>query len=239
MGTVIRRGSLADQATEALMTYITENGLGDGDPLPATGELAALFDVSVPVVREAVAGLAAIGLLKRQQGRESVVSTPNASHLSRLLAFRVSNAAVDDESIQQFREVVEVGSARLAATNRDESALAELDSALHQLRAVKGDEALHAADIAFHAALARASRNDMFSLTLDALEPLLQRLRRRVWSGWVSSGGDLASIVEAHAVILERVRAGDADGAGKAMSDHLAQARHGLENPAHNPAVSE
>ncbi|MFD8824821.1 FadR/GntR family transcriptional regulator [Streptomyces sp. NPDC059605] len=97
----------------------------------------------------------------------------------------------------------------------------------------------HAADIAFHAALARASRNDMFSLTLDALEPLLQRLRRRVWSGWVSSGGDLASIVEAHAVILERVRAGDADGAGKAMSDHLAQARHGLENPAHNPAVSE
>ncbi|MBL1120765.1 FadR family transcriptional regulator [Streptomyces sp. 110] len=231
MATAIRRSSLTDQATQALMTYITENGLGDGDPLPGTGELAATFEVSVPVIREAIAGLAAIGVLKRQQGRESVVSTPNASHLSRLLSFRVAHAAVDDESIQQFREVVEVGSARLAAANRDEHALAELDRALQDLRGAEGDEALHVADIAFHAALARASSNDMFSLTLDALQPLLHRLRRRVWSGWVDSGGDLVSIVEAHATILEQVRAGDIEGAGKAMADHLAQARHGLENP--------
>ncbi|MFC0040908.1 FCD domain-containing protein [Actinomadura rayongensis] len=130
-----------------------------------------------------------------------------------------------------------VGSARLAAANRDEDALAELDEALRNLRSVEGDEALHAADIAFHAALARASGNDMFSLTLDALQPLLHRLRRRVWSGWVSSGGNLASIVEAHATILERVRAGDADGAAKAMSDHLAQARHGLESPTGGPGA--
>ncbi|MEQ3552725.1 FCD domain-containing protein [Pseudonocardia nematodicida] len=229
MSRAIRRNSLTEQATDALLDYIAERQLGEGDSLPPTGELAATFEVSVPVIREAIAALSGIGLLRRQQGRESVVAAPGATHLSRLLTLRVAHAAVEDDAIQQYREVVEVGSARLAASNRSEESLRELDDALADLRAVADDESLHAADIAFHAALARASGNDLFVLTIDALQPLLHRLRRRVWSGWVNSGGDLTSIVEAHATILERVRERDADGAARAMTDHLAQARLGLD----------
>lgn len=224
----IHRSSLSEQVTEGIMTLIKEAGLRSGDSLPPAGELAETFDVSVPVVREAIAGLAALGALRRQQGRETVVSTPEASHLGRLLRFRVETEEIDDQSIQRFREVVEVGSAELAAQERDAAALGRLDVALARLRSARTEEQLHEADVAFHAAVARASGNDLFVLTLEAMEPLLHRLRSTVWRGWVASGGDLVSIVEAHTTILDRIREGDGPGAAAAMHEHLLQARRGL-----------
>ncbi len=227
----LQRSSLTDQAADAIVELIQDRNLADGDALPATGELAAMFDVSVPVVREAIAGLSTIGLVKRQQGKESVVSTPNASHLATLLRFRIANANVDDAAIQDFREIVEVGNARLAALHRDDKALAELEAALTRLRGVRSEDEQFAADVAFHAAVAQAGGNDLSIMTLEALEPLLRRQRQRVWSGWVAGGGDLDSIIQAHIAILEQIVAQDAPRAADAMSAHLKQARTGLDHP--------
>ena len=231
MPSSLKRNSLAEQAAEAIIELIEDQRLRDGDSLPGTAELAEMLDVSVPVIREAIAGLSAIGLVRRQQGRESTVSIPDSSHMSRILKLRVTGTEVDDEELQQFREIVEVGNARLAAAHRTDDDLAALVHAMNQLRSVETAEALHAADVAFHAAVARATGNDLCALTLDALEPLLWRLRRRVWNGWVHAGGDLDSIVEAHAMIMEAIQAGDQLGASRAMTEHLAQARLGLEEP--------
>ncbi|MBN9185803.1 FadR/GntR family transcriptional regulator [Microbacterium sp.] len=225
----IKRTSLQDQVTEAVIELIAERDLKPGDQLPGSAELADMMNVSLPVVREAIAGLAAIGLLERHQGREATLGTPNASHLSRLFSLRLVGAGVEDEKMQQFREIVEVGNARLAALNRTDEQLATLDEAMTVLAAADNADALYAADVAFHAAVARAADNDLLELTLESLEPLLWRLRRRTWNGWVNAGGGLASIVDAHRVILEAIRQGDPDAAAAAMTDHLTQARTGLE----------
>ncbi|MFD6175529.1 MULTISPECIES: FadR/GntR family transcriptional regulator [unclassified Isoptericola] len=217
----LRRSSLTDQATAALLELIQDRGLAPGDHLPPTNELAATFDVSVPVVREAVSGLAAMGVVRRQQGKESVISVPDASHLSLLLRFRVQHPDGDDDQVQEFREVVEVGNARLAASHADEASLADVRAALAHLRAVETEEELHTADVGFHAAVARAGKNDLLVLTLGALEPLLRRQREHVWRGWVQAGGDLQTIIEAHARILDRIEARDPEGAATAMADHL------------------
>lgn len=225
----IRRTSLTDQATEAIIDLISERNLKAGDRLPGSGELAEMLEVSVPVVREAVAGLAAIGLLERQQGRESTIATPNSSHLNRLFSLRVLGADIDDVQVQQFREIVEVGNARLAARNRSTEALTSLEQTMEVLARSRSAEELHEADVAFHAAVARAADNDLCELTLEALEPLLWRLRRRVWTGWVNQGGEFTAIIEAHRLILAAIRDGDEAAAGTAMTTHLEQARVGLE----------
>jgi GntR family transcriptional repressor for pyruvate dehydrogenase complex len=247
----IRRTSLGEQATDAIIELIGERNLHAGDQLPGSNDLAEMLGVSVPVVREAMAGLAAIGLLERHQGRESTVATPDSSHLSRLLSLRVVGSSVDDVQLQQFREIVEVGNARLAARNRSDEQLMALDAALDVLSSARTPEELHEGDVLFHAAVAQSANNDLCALTLESLEPLLWRLRRRVWHGWVNAGGDLTSIIDAHAAILKAIRAGDEDEAAAAMSRHLAQARAGLDEslrsgdieppsnagfpPAHNP----
>lgn len=225
----LKRLSLTEQASDAIIELISERGLRPGDLLPPTSELAAEFNVSVPVVREAVAGLSSIGLLRKQQGRESIVSTPGPSHLGRLLGLRISSERIDDVATQQYREIIEVGNARLAARGRTANSIAKLEKALQNLRLVDSEETLHEADVAFHAAVAEAGGNDLIMLTLDALQPLLRRQREHVWKGWVASGGDLDAIIEAHAQILEAIRAGDEEEAGRAMGLHLTQARAGLE----------
>ncbi|WP_431075539.1 FadR/GntR family transcriptional regulator [Microbacterium phyllosphaerae] len=227
----LRRSSLTEQAAEAIVELIDGRRLRDGDALPPTSELAEMLDVSVPVIREAIAGLAAIGLLKRQQGRETTVSVPGSSHLAQLLSLRVAGVEIEDERLQQFREIVEVGNAQLAATHRTDDDLIAMQTAVDQMRTVRDSEELHAADVAFHAAVSRATANDLCELTLEALEPVLRRLRRRVWSGWVGTGGSLDSIVEAHVSILDAIRQEDERSAARAMADHLAQARTGLEAP--------
>ena len=229
MAPTIRRTSLQEQVTEALIELIEERGLRAGDQLPGSGELADMMNVSLPVVREAIAGLVAIGLLERHQGRETTVATPNATHLSRLFSLRILGSEIDDEKLQQFREIVEVGNARLAARNRTDEELEALENALNALTSARTAEELHATDVAFHAAVARAADNDLCELTLNSLEPLLWRLRRRVWSGWVNAGGESTSIIDAHRTIFEAIRDGDEDAAAASMIGHLAQARVGLE----------
>jgi DNA-binding FadR family transcriptional regulator len=215
--------------TEAIISLIEERNLREGDSIPGSADLAEMMNVSLPVVREAIAGLAAIGLLERHQGRETMVATPNATHLSRLFSLRVIGSEVDDEALQQFREIVEVGNARLAASKNTPEDLAALSGALDTLGAAQNASDLHMADVAFHAAVARATHNDLCEVTLSALEPLLWRLRGRVWSGWVNAGGGSASIVDAHRRVMEAIREGDPDAAAACMSRHLAQARTGLE----------
>jgi GntR family transcriptional repressor for pyruvate dehydrogenase complex len=229
MSRSITRISLGDQVTDAIIDLIRERNLKEGDQIPSSNELAAMLKVSLPVVREAVAGLSAIGLLERHQGRESTVAMPNSTHLSRLFSLRVMGSSIDDPELQDFREIVEVGNARLAARNRSEEQLRDLDAALAVLNRVKTAEALHAADVEFHMAVARAAGNDLCALTLESLEPLLRRLRRRIWNGWVTAGGGVESINQAHAAILKAIRAGDAAEAAAAMARHLAQARSGLD----------
>jgi len=227
----IQRASLTDQVADAITDLIRRRSLADGDALPSASELASMLNVSIPVIREALAGLSTIGLVKRQQGKESVVSTPGASHLGSVLGFRIANANVDDRAIQDFREIVEVGNARLAAAHRDDASIAELQAALTHQRQVRSEDELHAADVSFHAAIARAGGNDLSVMTLEALEPLLHRQRTRVWSGWVASGGDLSTIIDAHAKIVDQIVAQDSSGAADAMIAHLWQARSGLDSP--------
>lgn len=225
----IERSSLADMTVDALLSLIEDQGLRDGDPIPATGELAEALQVSRPVVREAIATLAGLGLLRRSQGRESVVTTPGSAQLERLIRLRARLQGSPPEDIQEFRELVEVDSARLAARHATPEDVARLHACMQVLRASKTDPELHDADVEFHRVLAVASRNDLMSLTIDSITPLLRQLRTKVWAGWVAKGGGRDEIIEAHAKVLEAVEAGDEAAAAVAMTHHMGQARAGLD----------
>lgn len=236
MAKPIDRTSLAEQAAQILLEYIQDQGLRDGDPIPATAELAETLGVSRPVIREAIAALSGLGLISRSQGRESVVATPGSLQLETMLRHRFQVTGTDLVDVQEFREVVEVSSARLAAERATTEGLAELKAALENLRSVHTDEELHDADVAFHRQVAVIAKNDLLLLTIDSIAPLLRALRTKVWAGWVAAGGGTTEVVEAHADVYDAIAAGDADAAAHAMMVNLYQARTGLE--AHSAGTS-
>lgn len=226
----IQRMSLANQAVDALLQLIEDRNLKANDVLPSTAELAEVLGVSRTVVREAIAELAGQGLFNRHQGRETVITLPSSHQLERFLHLRFVLHGHDYEDLQEFREVVEVGSARLAAERATESDIEAMERHLATMRTAVTDDDRFQADQAFHVEVARGSGNDMVTLTVEGTTSLLFQLRRRAWSGWTKSGRGTDPIIEAHALILERIRAHDTDGAAAAMKSHLAQASEGLEN---------
>src|SRR5690625_485394 len=229
MSTPIERFSLTESATNAVLKIIQEKDLRHGDAMPSTGDLAQELGVSRPVIREALATLAGLGLIHRQQGRETIVTTPGSEELGTLLRLRFQVQNLPYADIQEFREFIEVDIARLAARNADKNDIANLKALLEQLKSATTEAELHDADVAFHRAIAAAGGNDILLLIIDSISPLLRKLRTRVWKGWISSGGQLQEIIEAHALILNAIEKNDESTAAIAMTDHMKQARFGLD----------
>ncbi|MCA0250709.1 MAG: FCD domain-containing protein [Actinobacteria bacterium] len=223
-----QRLSLVDQTIEAVLALIVDRGLKADDFLPSTAELAETLQVSRPVVREAIAELAGQGLLRRRQGRETLIALPSGAQFEKLLRLRSALREMDLDDLQEYREIIEVAAARLAAlrsTAADVEALAEIHRAMV---AADHEDERHRVDQQFHTEIARIAGNEMLRLTLEGITPVMLDLRKRAWAGWAASGGGVEPVVAAHAQVLEAIRERDADAAGTAMVTHLAQARQGL-----------
>ncbi|WP_419997823.1 GntR family transcriptional regulator [Streptomyces boninensis] len=67
---------LHQQVAQSLRQQILGHDLSPGTPLPSEAELCAAFGVGRSVVRQAVASLAADGLVIRRQGRPTLVASP-------------------------------------------------------------------------------------------------------------------------------------------------------------------
>lgn len=223
-----QRLSLVDQTIEAVLALIADRSLREGDLLPATAELAGILGVSRPVVREAIAELAGQGLLKRRQGRETLIALPAAAQFEQMLRLRSAVRGLDSEDLQEYREIIEVATARLAAIRSTAADVAALEQIHQAMVTAAGEDDRHRVDQQFHTEIARIAGNDMLLLTLEGISPLMLDLRKRAWSGWAASGGGVEPLLDAHAEILTAIRERNAEAAATAMTRHLAQAREGL-----------
>lgn len=76
------------QIAQQIRDYITKEGLKAGEMILSERELCAIFKVSRMTVRQAVDQLVAEGLLERQRGRGTFITTPKFSQtLSALTSF--------------------------------------------------------------------------------------------------------------------------------------------------------
>lgn len=217
----LNRQSLADQVAEAILAIILDQHLSAGDALPSTGDLAERFSVSRTVIREALADLAGRGIIERSQGRESVVSNPGPQQLQELLTFQVRRDSIDSAAITEFRHSIEVESARLAAIRADADDLELLNETWERLRDAGTEAEFHEADIAFHRAIAVASRNPLILLVLDALVELLRDVRRRAYRGRKKQGYPLEKVVADHRAVLVAIEKHHPEQAAAAMARHI------------------
>lgn len=116
--------------------------------MPSERQLALEFDVSRPVIREALSTVSALDVLDVQMGRGSFVIALPAEHSGS------APSALQD--VVNVREILETGALLLAAKSPDpalqeavRSALQRLRDAIHsQAETIEPDTALHAAIIA-------------------------------------------------------------------------------------------
>ncbi|MCG7308194.1 FCD domain-containing protein [Brachybacterium sp. ACRRE] len=235
-GTALSRESLAARARQAVLDLIDDEGLGEGDTLPATGALAERFGVSRTVVREALSALAALGIIEIANGRSASVRAPDHS----LIRFSLARALRESPgggftALMDLRSPLEARAARLAAVSlaseersEDRQGLADLLREMGE--ALEDSERYPQLDLRLHGEIARLSGNLALQGVLDAVRTPLFRAMQDLRATRDTRGLVGAEHAE-HVRIVEAILAGNARGAEAAMAEHM-EAVASLDAPA-------
>lgn len=221
----IRRRKLAHEVLDRLLAQLREGDYPVGTTLPSERELMERFAVGRPAVREALQALERMGLIRIVHGEGARV-LPLSMHS---IIGQISESAThllsssDDllEHLKEARMAFEVGMVRMAAEHGTEEGIAALHEALEANRDSAADQArFQATDMAFHQAIAAVSGNPIYPAVSQAMLEWLGQFHAHL----VRKPGAERVIVSEHERIYERIAAGDADGAAKAIIEHLTRA---------------
>lgn len=224
--TVLREPSLTQRVTHELEAQILKNNLQPGERLPAVQALAEQFGVSRTVIREAIGALAAKGLLEVRHGSRTLVRRPGVETVQQSMALYLrTGQGLDQAKVNQVRRVLEVEIAAIAAERRTEEDLAALKTLLDEMTEIVHNQAdlpshrerFIANDVEFHAALARATHNELFALLLNAIADIMLEVRQLGFT--VPGSTDHA--LTAHRAIFDQIKAANPEGARYSMRQHL------------------
>ncbi|MDB5707745.1 MAG: FadR family transcriptional regulator [Sphingomonas bacterium] len=163
-----KAASLADDLVRQFERRIEAGDMPPGSRFPTEKAITDSFGVSRTVVREAFARLAARGLLESRQGSGAYVARG-----ARYQAFQVTPeemGEMDDViKLLEMRMALETEIADLAASRRTDADMAEMRKWLELMRTSSDIDEAVAADMAFHRAIAAATRNDYYLRFMDFL----------------------------------------------------------------------
>lgn len=230
--------TLSKRISRELLASILRGEIPPGKALPSEEELASQFDVSRPVVREAVKELAVLGLVESRQGRSTrVTSTDDWNQFApELLAARSEVGAVDDFLLEllELRRLIETGASGLAAARATADDIARMTVQFERMEASVHDiEQFTEGDISFHDALLAATGNHLLTRLIDMIGPVLRS--GRIISLERRADGPIDS-QRGHRNVLEAVRAGDPEAARHAMREHLSWTANLTLDDAGNPS---
>lgn len=213
----ISRSKLAETVAQQLIGQIRANGLAPGTRMPSERELMSALGVGRSTIREAMNGLAMLGVLEIRHGQGAFVRNPEGgAALPRGIAAALSRGITRD--LFEARRLVEVHVARLAAERRTEADLSEIaDCLADHTRAIESGELAVEPSVRFHVRIGEAAHSEVLSSFVSSFAemmtergPVLEAVDGyREWE------------LEQHESVFEPIRAGDPDLAGERMAAHL------------------
>lgn len=212
---------LVGRVVKAVQADVRELALRPGAPLPSEGAYAAALGCSRPVVREGFRALAALGIVEVANGRRARVGKVEPAVLGLLVDHAVGTDQISIQQIYDVRRTIELRTVALAALRRTGAEAAAIAAYAAGMRHGLGClDTIMAADLAFHRAIAGASRNPMFALLVGAFEVVT----RQTWTvGWLSRPDDDArqASIACHERIAAAILAQDTGTAERAMAEHF------------------
>lgn len=187
-------------------------------PFPNEAELANLLGASRSVTREAVKMLTAKGLLRARPRQGTSVEPETRWNLfdPDILRWHLDRKFSLDLLLYftEIRSAIEPGAARLAALKADAADIDEMQRGVERMYAAESgkDDGL-AADIAFHIAVMKATRNPFYAQLSDIVSIALQISIR-----FTNSLAGRKADVPAHEAVLDAIKARDPEAAAARMT---------------------
>jgi len=211
------------QVEEQLKYAILSGSIRNGERLPSEAELATRFAVSRPTVREALATLVEKGFIRRTPGARggSFVEYLDHNAVGEAFSDRLSSTlelgSLTYAEVAEFRDLLEVPSARLAALNRSDTDIKRLHDIIDREKEIAvNDPGGPDLNAAFHVAVAEASANRLLMTFVAELHRLTRPANFITWTPEIGKES-----VKHHIDVVRGIRHRDPQMAADAMHSHL------------------
>jgi len=216
----IKKTRIPEEIADRIRVLILDGTFPPDKALPSERDLAELFGVSRGSIRDAFRRLEVVGLLETRHGRGTFPHELTIDHLVTPLTSVLAYRRDLQDELLDIRRMFEPAVARAAAARANEADLADLDAILDtQRRHVKEGRSTIVEDTAFHAVLARATRNRVVVHIMATLNDLLAESRKLT----LRQKGRPKRSLAGHEAVVAALRRRDADAAGRAMHEHIEQ----------------
>jgi GntR family transcriptional repressor for pyruvate dehydrogenase complex len=210
------------QIADQIRASILAGEFTPGEKLPPERELAELFGVSRPSVRQAINMLASSGMVISSQGVGtivlSMVDSASETHLSELIRVEQERAL----EILEVRKGVESWTTFYAAKRALPEDLSRLQIVINAMERnyESGVNSLDF-DVNFHILIARASHNVAWLQLMQTLFDSMRKFQQRVWRSIYFPKEDFHIAYEFHRQIFDAIRTKDGLLAQTLMVEHL------------------
>ena len=220
----IDHGRTADAVVEQIEKLIFDGVLRVGDRLPGERDLAQRFDVSRPILREALKVLEERGLLVARHGGGTFVADvigPIFSQPVLDLIARHRDAAYDYLEYRREVEGIAAEFAAQRATDADKDLLTGIVEAMKAAHGLDDPEREAALDVEFHNTIGECAHNAILLHTLRSCYRLLADgvffNRALVYA----HAGTRDQLLEQHLAIHAGIVSGEAEAARHAAENHM------------------
>jgi GntR family transcriptional regulator, transcriptional repressor for pyruvate dehydrogenase complex len=212
----------SDILAEQLREHIITGRLAQGSFLPTERQLVLDSGLSRTSVRDALRVLESEGLITTKVGRSggSMITLPGRDAAARSVEQFVRTHGVRLDALLKCRVAVEPTLAELAALNRTDAQLDEMEALHTEFVAAAAADVRQYKDINldWHLAVARASANEPLIAFIEAIS---NPIRDAMDYHHVTTPELRKTAIAAHSKILDAIRARDSKAAWRRMNAHV------------------
>ncbi|MGQ9616884.1 MAG: FadR/GntR family transcriptional regulator [Spirochaetota bacterium] len=208
---------LSHEVETQIKALIRDEKLRPGDKLPNEMELATLFGVSRPTVREAVKSLVSQNIIEIVRGKGTFVSqNPGVSSDPLGLDFVLDGNL--HLSLIEVRLIIEPAVARLAAERGSSEDIERIGQFIHEMEDTVGrHEVGMGTELKFHRSIAEATKNPVIMRIIPVILDAIIKTYRDA----PRTSEEHKQALEEHMEIYKGIKQKDPEKAFQAMTHHL------------------
>ena len=208
---------LSNEVANRIKELILKKKLRPGNKLPNEMQLAELFGVSRPTIREAVKSLVSQNIIMILRGKGTFVSeTPGIASDPLGLDF-----LIDDDLHLAFIEVrllIEPGVARLAAERGTPADIGRIERYIQEMEDIVGRHEMGmGTELGFHRSIAEATENPV----IMRIVPIVMDANIKTYRDAPRTSADHRQAFMEHTAVFTAINDHDKEGAYSAMRRHL------------------
>lgn len=215
----IKKVKIGEQVYEQLKEMLIKGEWKQGDKLPSENTLAEEFGVSRITVRQALQKLSAVGLIETRVGEGSFVRKVDVGEQMQGLLTTLILSGDEFEQVFEFRQIIDVESARLAVKHADKKNIKELKAIHNKMLDIKDNissKKFAELDTAFHSKISEMTGNSLIVKSNEILREVINS-----YVGEIIQRMGVSTALEYHGRIIEAIEAGDEKAAANIMKEHL------------------